>query len=832
MMKISDVIDRCLSADSFLVFTASGNIVYAWRRGTELKHTYTGHTAPVNIILPFGPHLVTVDEGSALKLWDIKTEELQAELSFSRDVFQVTALIHPATYLNKVLLGSEQGSLELWNLKTCTRVFVFPGWGTPVTVLEQAPAINVVAIGTASGKIVLHNLKFDQTLMELSQDWGAVTSLSFRTDNHPVLVSGSVTGALVFWDLEHRKVFSQIQAAHSKAVTGLKCLPNEPLLVTSSPDNSLKMWIFDMLDGGAREGHTAPPTCIKFHGADGHNLLSTGGDCTLRIFSTITETFNKSLGRASYNRNLSRKKGKGADDPFLMPAIAQLASESTRGKQWADTAAVHHGIPIVTTWSYDKLKMGDVKLVPERFSHNNKNNYGRVSATCVCITHCGNFVVIGYTTGHVDRFNVQSGLPRGNYGSPLAHNGPVRGVATDGLNQVTITGGSDCLVKFWSFKPPGKAPLSILRLEEPVNMFCSHRESSMLAVALQDYTVVVVDIDIRSVVRKFLGHSGQVTTMDFSPDSRWLITASMDCTLRTWDIPSAQLIDCFQVESPCVSLSMSPTGALLATAHVDCLGLFLWSNRTLYSHVSLRPLLQQEDIPTMGLPIPLGEETELPHNFDQEDTDLQYQSPAQISQELVTLSSLPSSRWHNLLHLDTIKMRNKPKDAPKVPKAAPFFLPTIPSLEVRFELGQTDKPGGQIRDGSSVDIHSFTVFGKLLNHSRETGNFAPAIDKFLSLGPSALDFEVNSLSLEGGGSLELMLQYLKLVKFMLDSNNNFELAQSYLGLFLKTHGDTIASQPVLREYLKTLESSQMAGWFSLQRKLLYSLCVVQAIRNV
>ncbi|CAG2059103.1 unnamed protein product [Timema podura] len=242
----------CLAADAFLVFTASGNTIYAWRRGTELKHTYTGHTAPVTIILPYGPHLVTVDEGSALKLWDIKTEELQAELSFGGDVFQATALMHPATYLNKVLLGSEQGSLELWNLKTCTRVFVFPGWGTPVTVLEQAPAINVVAIGTASGKIVLHNLKFDQTLMELSQDWGAVTSLSFRTDNHPVLVSGSITGALVFWDLEHRKVFSQIQAAHSKAVTGLQCLPNEPLLVTSSPDNSLKMWIFDMLDGGAR----------------------------------------------------------------------------------------------------------------------------------------------------------------------------------------------------------------------------------------------------------------------------------------------------------------------------------------------------------------------------------------------------------------------------------------------------------------------------------------------------------------------------------------------------------------------------------------------------
>ena len=29
-------------------------------------------------------------------------------------------------------------------------------------------------------------------------------------------------------------------------------LPSEPLLITSSMDNTLKMWIFDMADGGAR----------------------------------------------------------------------------------------------------------------------------------------------------------------------------------------------------------------------------------------------------------------------------------------------------------------------------------------------------------------------------------------------------------------------------------------------------------------------------------------------------------------------------------------------------------------------------------------------------
>lgn len=57
---------------------------------------------------------------------------------------------------------------------------------------------------------------------------------------------------------------------------------------------------------------------------------------------------------------------------------------------------------------------------------------------------------------------MQSGLWRGAYGKPKAHDAWVRGVAADGLNQVTITGGSDGLVKFWLFKETGMDELVFL----------------------------------------------------------------------------------------------------------------------------------------------------------------------------------------------------------------------------------------------------------------------------------------------------------------------------------------------------------------------------------
>ena len=62
----------------------------------------------------------------------------------------------------------------------------------------------------------------------------------------------------------------------------------------------------------------------------------------------------------------------------------------------------------------------------------------------------------------------------------------------------------------------------------------------------------------------------------FSYDSRWLITTSMDSVIRTFDIPTGKLIDAFRTASVATSISFSPTGDFLATAHVDSVGVYLW----------------------------------------------------------------------------------------------------------------------------------------------------------------------------------------------------------------------------------------------------------------
>jgi len=197
---------ECLASDKFLTYSASGNIIYGWRRGNEIRYKYVGHAAKVHLLLPFGEHLISIDSNSLLKVWDKRNESVYLEIPFSNDNFQISAIVHPNTYVNKILIGSEQGGLQLWNVRHGKLIHTFNGFESKINVLVQAPAVDVIAVGLTNGQIVLLNLKADVVLMEFSQEWGIVTGIAFRTDGPPLMATSSSNGQIAFWNLEEKKV--------------------------------------------------------------------------------------------------------------------------------------------------------------------------------------------------------------------------------------------------------------------------------------------------------------------------------------------------------------------------------------------------------------------------------------------------------------------------------------------------------------------------------------------------------------------------------------------------------------------------------------------------
>ena len=67
-------------------------------------------------------------------------------------------------------------------------------------------------------------------------------------------------------------------------------------------------------------------------------------------------------------------------------------------------------------------------------------------------------------------------------------------------------------------------------------------------------------------VRHFRGHRDRITDMAIAQDARWLLSASLDGTVRVWDVPSAR---CLQVKR----LGLEPSPLFFRAAWLPCVGI-------------------------------------------------------------------------------------------------------------------------------------------------------------------------------------------------------------------------------------------------------------------
>ncbi|XP_020958679.1 WD repeat-containing protein 36 isoform X2 [Arachis ipaensis] len=751
---------------------------------------------------------VTVSVGKAFQIFNC------AKLNLLDQSFSPSCIMHPDTYLNKVLVGSEQGPMQLWNISTKKKIFEFKGWDSPITCCVSSPALDVVAVGCADGSVHVHNIRYDEELVTFTHSTrGSVTALSFCTDGQPLLASGGSSGVISVWNLEKKRLQSVVREAHDSVITSLHFFANEPVLMSSSADNSIKMWIFDTTDGDPRllrfrSGHSAPPLCIKFY-ANGRHILSAGQDRAFRLFSVVQDQQSRELSQHNVSRRAKKLKVK-EEEIKLKPVIAFDCAE-IRERDWCNVVTCHMDTAQAYVWRLQNFVLGEHILNPC------PENPTPVKACA--ISACGNFAILGTAGGWIERFNLQSGLPRGAYidmseSLRCAHDSEVVGVACDSTNTLMISAGYQGDIKVWDFK---------------------ERELKSRW-------------EIGSSVVKIVYH--RYNDLCFSEDGKWLLSSSMDGSLRIWDVILARQIDAIQVNVPITALSLSPNMDILATAHVDQNGVYLWVNQTMFSSTStVDSYASGKEVVSVKLPSISSTEHSQVEQLDEVVNASQPKDaphvPSQVNQipDLVTLSLLPKSQWQSLINLDIIKIRNKPIEPPKKPEKAPFFLPSVPSLsgEILFEPGKLsveERDGKQMKK-TRLDSTS-SCFLHLLQSSNVSDNYGAFTDYIKGLSPSTLDMELRMLQIiddnddEQGENRPELVSIKQLMDYFiheLSCRNNFEFLQAVIRLFLKIHGETIRQHSHLQEKARKLLDIQCNVWQRVDKMFQSVRCVVGFLSN-
>ncbi|KAL8702466.1 MAG: hypothetical protein Q9201_004371 [Fulgogasparrea decipioides] len=821
------------------------------------------------------------------------------------------------TFLNKILVGKSDGSVDIWNVSTGKLVYTILSSDLSsgaVTALQPTPALALVAIARANSSITIQDIRTDKNIMRLDArnvHAANISSISFRTDGHGAGEDGQEPGVMAtagtdssdvtLWDLNNEgRVAGILHGAHnppssthkglsvSGGISKVEFLPGQDVMVTSGLDNALKTWIFDANSLSAvprilhcRSGHAAPITKLAFMptnsedaDATGKWVLSAGKDQSLWGWSIRRDGQSSELSQGPVRKKAKKLGllGKSLEvdssislEELKAPEITCFACSLNRdggmgaapgaGGIWANVASKkgttdtsengltgwesivtgHRGDKYARTWFWGRKRAG-------RWAFETADS---TEVSSVAVSSCGTFALVASTGGSISMFNLQSGILRQRFPAPLTpaqaqrlklaqpdtlehhagtsrfragegrHRRAVTGLMVDPLNRTVISCGLDGKIKFWDFQT------GMLRDEidwSPMAAITAsqyYKASDLVALGCDDLSIRIIDVETKKLVRELWGCLGQISDFCFSNDGRWIVSASMDSVIRVWDLPTSHLINAFWVESPCTALAFSDTGEYLATAHADSVGINLWNNRTLFTHVPTR-MIKEDEIIEATLPTTSGESGQglLNAAFEQsdveteDDEDLFAENQASaihtLSNDLVTLSLVPKARWQTLLHLSEIKARNKPIEPPKAPEKAPFFLPSLTSGDsIRQSkpltndtavpkqssnpsnaLSRISRPSlvSSSRSQFTILLHTFAT--SVSQQQQEDPE--PLVSHLAALAPAAADIEIRSLA-----SLDEMAGFVQALTARLKQKKDYELVQTWMSVFLRCHGREI-----------------------------------------
>ena len=819
--------------------------IFATRSLDGTKGQFTGHIC--NIPTLMNKILVGKTDG-CVDLWNINTGKLiHTLLPPKPDSGGVTAL-EATPALSLVAVARNNGPLVIHDvLKDRIALELNPrssGGRTVTSISFRTDGLGAGDDGKQPGIMATAaSDDGDVTFWDLN-DGGKISGILRGAHNPPSSKYGGIAGG----------------------INKIEFLPGQAILISSGLDNALKSWIFDDVSTSnvprilhSRGGHAAPVTRLSFlpsgsSDADstGKWLMSASQDRSLWGWSLRRDGQSAELSQGNVRKkakklgllgkNLEFDTSKGLED-LKAPEITCLASSMNRdggmgasnggGAVWSNTnnkkgtsdatessatgwesiVTGHRGDKYARTWFWGRKKAG-------RWAFETADG---TEVTSVAITACGTFAVVGSAGGAISTFNLQSGFPRQKFPTPVSpaqarrikgdpsghppgtgkHSKAISGLTVDPLNRTLISASLDGTVRLWDFR------LGLLQHILPFTYASStslrsYHLSSLIALALDDLSIAILDYSTLRTVRELWGCTGQISDLCFSPDGKWIIASSMDRCIRVWDLPTGHLIHAMKLPgSPVTALAMGETGEYLATAQAGQVGIQIWNNRTLFTQVPTR-LIGDDEIVTGIIPTASGENSRgmLEAAFEEEDPDEDVSlhpdevalvsGSEQLSAGLQTLSLVPKPRWQTLLYLDAVRTRNKPKEPPKAPEKAPFFLSALGSKAVAQPSIKTDAQAHGISGSEANASRILKAQTSRLQSTSSTPQLSPSPDSFegflvhlASLAPSAADLLIRSLT-----PTELPL-FVKALTWRARQRRDYELCQAWMGVFLRLHGESV-----------------------------------------
>jgi WD40 repeat protein len=562
-------------------------------RSGRVRQSFDGKCAPYYAVA-FSPDGKTLAAGGSgpdgrgglLELWDVKTGQVKTA-EFSDPVY---SLAFPREVEDRLAVGTGGANVFMIYPSTAKKEYSL-GQPGPVRALAFAPDGQRLA---ASSNEFVHLWDWGSTreVARLKGHSGRITAIQFSPDGKRLL-TGSLDGAARLWDARSYKGLKAFAPGTYKTGMGVALFtPDGKSVVTAGDDGMVRVW--DLGDAKTADASGKVPVLAD---------IPIVGDLFQKRMETQRQAADAALADARARLDTAaavEAKARESQPQRSFPTDAHEVSSAVfspdgtqlyvadwsgnlygqdfaTGNTWFTIAAGQYGLHRYLAMSPDggslasvgteqQIHLWDLKTGKLRQTLRGKADpYFVVAFSADGRTLAAGGRVPQSAGGLLQLWDMQSVKVRTDE-FPNAIRSLVfpRGV-NDRLAVGTVGEGVRMI------DPSSARQEYSLSQPGPIRALAVSPDGKVLA-ASDDAHVHLWDWASNREVARLTGHAGRVTGLQFSPDGRWLATASLDGTAKLWEMPARRLAATFAPGKYKTGMGVAlftPDGKSLVTAGDD-----------------------------------------------------------------------------------------------------------------------------------------------------------------------------------------------------------------------------------------------------------------------
>ncbi|EDV36976.1 uncharacterized protein Dana_GF11669 [Drosophila ananassae] len=210
--------------------------------GYALKFSMPGHASCVTSVKfsPDGEYLTSASADWFLKQWDVETASLiQSMTGHNHGINDVTW----APVGRTLATCSDDKTVKLWDVRSGRCQMTLEGHGGFTFSCRFNPQGNLLASTSFDETVRLWDIRTGRTLKTVPAHLDPISSVDFNRDGS-LFVTSSFDGLVRIWDATTCQVLKTLIDDDNTPVGHVKFAPNGKYILTSTMNNTLKLWNF------------------------------------------------------------------------------------------------------------------------------------------------------------------------------------------------------------------------------------------------------------------------------------------------------------------------------------------------------------------------------------------------------------------------------------------------------------------------------------------------------------------------------------------------------------------------------------------------------------